>query len=64
MANIKRGLGRVGKVLVMWGILITGIAIYENPVDGAKIMAAIIAWAPFILFKLLAWIGSGFFDEE
>ena len=64
MANIRRGLERVGKVLMMWGILVTGIGIYNDPVYDGKIMVAIIAWAPFLLFKLLAWIGSGFFDEE
>ena len=79
MANIRRGLGRVGKVLMMWGILVTGIGIYIDPgvnffyrlsviplmsVVNAKIMFVIIAWAPFILVKSLAWVGSGFFDEE
>ena len=65
MANIRRGLERIGKVLMMWGIFVTGIGIYNDPVDDVeKIMVAIIAWVPFILFKLLAWVGSSFFDEE
>ena len=66
MANIRRGLGRVGKVLIVWGILITCIGIYYDFVDGVveKIPVMIVAWAPFVLFKLLFWIGSGFVESD
>jgi hypothetical protein len=66
VANIRRGLERIGSVLMMWGILVTSIGIYYDFVGGVdeKIPVAIVAWGPFILFKLLAWVGSGFFDEE
>ena len=68
MANIRRGLERVGKVLKVWGITISIIAIITSFFDGTPleilIKGGIMAWAPFLLFKLLFWIGSGFFDEE
>jgi len=83
VANIRRGLERIGKVIKVWGYLVTipiiGIIIYEyfrkfheypyGEVGQLEILVrgGIIAWAPFLAFKLLFWIGSGFVgsdDEE
>ena len=71
MANIRRGLERVGKVLKVWGFLITllligALVIIESTpisrLDGSILFIAV-AWVPFLLFKLLFWIGSGFADD-
>ena len=72
MANIRRGLGRVGKVLIVWGILITlfligSLIIASTPISlqgGVILMFIAVAWAPFVLFKLLFWIGSGFVESD
>jgi len=115
VANIRRGLERVGKVLIVWGILVSIIGLYSSsdssgdgryrvlkeaadqalgldyritpPYGKSKeainryyrkeeghldityntttiVTYGIIAWAPFLLFKLLFWIGSGFIETE
>jgi len=72
VANIRRGLGRVGKVLIVWGILITlfligSLIIASTPISlqgGVILMFIAVAWAPFVLFKLLFWIGSGFVESD
>lgn len=80
--NYRRGLGRIGKLLKVWGYLVSGIAIIAalgdlflswnyspdpwNIKDPTKVLGpgALIGWAPFLLFKLLFWIGDGFTDDD
>ena len=82
MANIRRGLERIGKVLKVWGILISIIIAALVVIQGmdptewttedevvesiqfASFYLVFLGWAPFLLFKFLFWIGSGFVDEE
>ena len=72
MANIRRELGWVGKVLKVWGITISIFAILSKGAtitaffDGTPleilIKGGIIAWAPFLLFKFFS--GDGRDDDE
>ena len=100
MANIRRGLERIGKALMMWGLLVSIITLIVisidiwNFIDGLISFAgspegslsgrigkarmrrsgpavgeglaigSVIAWAPFLSFKLLFWIGSGFVETD
>ena len=77
MANIRRGLERVGKVLMVWGFLMTFLffgllIIVSTPISPYETMPRLkdllafwiaVGWGPFLLFKLLYWIGSGFVDD-
>ena len=74
--NIKRGFGRIRKVLKVWGYMVATLTIFfifiavmnflEGYIEEAfeVLKWGIIAWAPFLLFKLLFWILRGFLDEE
>ena len=98
--NYRRGLGRIGKLLMMWGLLVSIITLLIISIDIWNFISAfisftdttlgvlgeraykaimkrsreavveglaigiILAWAPFLLFKLLFWIGDGFTDDD
>ena len=51
--NIRRGLGRIGHLVSIMAIVV---------VLGDLLLGALIGWAPFLLIKLLFWIGNGFAD--
>ena len=51
--TIRRGLGQIGHLVSIMAIVV---------VLGDLLLSALIGWAPFILIKLLFWIGNGFND--
>ena len=74
MANIRRGFKRIDQTIK--GILLTGWAIamymaFDSYVDGymkdARDLSqggTAIAVGLFIIYKVLIWIGRGFFDDD
>ena len=75
--NYRRGLERIEKALMVWGFLVSIISIINffiswlhdpDPATQPTVVyfsiSAVVAWGPFLLFKLLFWIGDGFIDDD
>ena len=79
MANIKKGLKRIQRILLVFGIVgvvvILSVSAYKI-IEGAKFITDVlpllpwmaflisICFSPYLVFKLISWIGMGFVDDD
>ena len=67
MANIKKGLKRIDRVLFVWvclgmGLIVWGLYKDLSTRDVENFFLVFVA--PYIVFKLIYWIVMGFLDEK
>ena len=79
MDNIKKGSKRIERILLLFGIVGNVVAYHDFPyksMEGAKFITDVlpllpwmaflisICFSPYLVFKLISWIGMGFVDDD